>query len=210
MTKCLFTTLVPLTLFPKGNFSLIFPEISSDCVTVWICLYILKYLDDFLNPCKVKLHLYCVFSSCLEGAVWQVLCPASVHAQMGSRVIALILTVSGLFLRCFPNIPSVGCALLSVLCLHFATKLIDGCEGWQCFVSRNPSATFPHLIRQSRVGLLLSHAEEERTAPEGNPSQHNSEGMLDLRSSNLIVRLWNGRQVTSFTVCKWRGWMGEL
>lgn len=136
MTKRLFTTLVPLTLFPTGNFSSIFPEISSGYVTVWICLYILKYLDNFLSPCKVKLHLHCVFSSYLEGAVWQVLCTASVYAQMGSRVIALILIISGLFPEWFPYITSVGCALLSVPCLHFGTKPMDGCEGWQCFVKQ--------------------------------------------------------------------------
>lgn len=136
MTKRLFTTLVPLTLFPTGNFSSIFPEISSDYVTVWICLYIFKYLDDFLSSCKVKLHLYCVFSSCLEGAVWQVLCTASVCAQMGSRAIALILMVSGLFPGWFLYIPSVGCALLSVPCLHFGTKPMNGCEGWQWFVKQ--------------------------------------------------------------------------
>lgn len=157
MIKCLFTTLVPWTLFPKGNFSLIFPEISSDCVTVWICLYILKYLDDFLNPCKVKLHLYCVFSSCLEGAVWQVLCMlrwAPEWSLLFWQYLDYFWGASWIF------------PLLDVLCYQFSASIL-GQSSWMVVKddsvswNRNPSATFPHLIRQSRVGLLLSHAKRK-------------------------------------------------
>lgn len=128
-------------------------------MTVWICLYILKYLDDFLNLCKVKLRLCCMLAPAwkeLSGKCCALLqctprwAPKCRSYSDGIWIISEVLPV-------FP--------LLDLLCYQFSASILGQRPGMvvkddSVWWNRNPPATFPRLIRHSRVCTAMQERKE--------------------------------------------------